>query len=210
MIDPLGRRISASPMFDANGHGTHVAGTIAGGETPDGIAVGVAPKAQIHMGAVLVGDTTLRTLLEGIDWCVQKGSDVLNLSLGFNYYEPLFTQVFDVLIDQYEILPVVAIGNENQGNSSSPGNAHNALGVGAVEMMGRNRLEVAFFSSGASLVFPDLVARHHHHQAGRRRSGRAGLLGHPARPAIRRRVSVRVHGRHVAWPRRTWQAWPRC
>lgn len=154
MIDPLGRRIAASPMFDANGHGTHVSGTIAGGETPDGIAVGVAPKAKIHMAAVLVGDTTIRTLLEGIDWCIQMGSDVLNMSLGFNYYEPLFTQVFDVLIDQYEILPVVAIGNENQGNSSSPGNAHNALGVGAVEKMARNRLEVAFFSSGASLVFP--------------------------------------------------------
>jgi serine protease AprX len=156
MIDPLGRRISASPMFDANGHGTHVAGTIAGGATPDGISVGVAPKAHVHMGAVLVGDTTLRTLLEGIDWCVQKGSDILNLSLGFNYYEPLFSQVFEVLIDQYEMLPVVAIGNENQGNSSSPGNAHNALGVGAVEVMGRSRMEVAFFSSGASLVFPDL------------------------------------------------------
>ncbi|MFN2203380.1 MAG: S8 family serine peptidase [Caldilineaceae bacterium] len=157
MIDPLGRRIAASPMFDANGHGTHVAGTIAGGQTPDGIAVGVAPKAKIHMGAVLVGDTTLRTLLEGIDWCVQMGSDILNLSLGFNYYEPHFTQVFDVLIDQYEMLPVVAIGNENQGNSSSPGNAYNALGVGAVETMGRSRLEVSFYSSGASLVFPDLA-----------------------------------------------------
>jgi subtilisin family serine protease len=109
------------------------------------------------MAAVLVGDATIRTLLEGIDWCVQKGSDIVNMSLGFNYYEPLFGQVFDVLINQYEILPVVAIGNENQGNSSSPGNVHNALGVGAVEKMSHNRLEVAFFSSGASLVIPELA-----------------------------------------------------
>ncbi len=154
MIDPLGRRINAAPMFDAHGHGTHVCGTIAGGETPDGVAVGVAPQAQIHMAAVLVGDATMRTLLEGIDWCIQKGSDVINMSLGFSYYEPLFTQVFDILIDRYEILPVVAVGNEYQGNSSSPGNAYNALGIGAVEKMARNRVDVAFFSSGASLVFP--------------------------------------------------------
>jgi subtilisin family serine protease len=154
MIDPLGRRINAAPMFDGNGHGTHVCGTIAGGETPDGVAIGVAPQAHIHMAAVLVGDATIRTLLEGIDWCIQKGSDVINMSLGFNYYEPLFTQIFEVLIDRYEMLPVVAVGNEYQGNTSSPGNAYNALGVGAVEKMGRHRIDVAFFSSGASLVFP--------------------------------------------------------
>jgi len=50
---------------------------------------------------------------------------------------------------------VVAIGNENHGNSSSPGNAYNAFSVGAVEKVPRGRdLEVAAFSSGASLVFP--------------------------------------------------------
>lgn len=154
MIDPLGRRITASPMFDASGHGTHVTGTIVGGQTPEGVSIGVAPDATAVVGAVLVGDTTIRTLLEGIDWCIEKGADVVNLSLGFNYFEPLFTEVFDILTGQYEILPVVAIGNENLGNSSSPGNVPNAVGVGAVEKMGRARVEVAFFSSGASLVFP--------------------------------------------------------
>jgi hypothetical protein len=32
------------------------------------------------------------------------------MSLGFRYYEPLFAQVFSLLLDQYGILPVVAIG----------------------------------------------------------------------------------------------------
>ncbi|MCP4040670.1 MAG: S8 family serine peptidase, partial [Gammaproteobacteria bacterium] len=50
--------------------------------------------------------------------------------------------------------PVVAIGNENHGNTSSPGNAHNAFSVGAVEKKPRGKADVAFFSSGASLVFP--------------------------------------------------------
>jgi subtilisin family serine protease len=76
------------------------------------------------------------------------------MSLGFSYYEPLFAEVFDLLIEQYGVLPVVAIGNENHGNSSSPGNVYSAFSAGAVEKVGGSRVDVAFFSSGASLVFP--------------------------------------------------------
>jgi subtilisin family serine protease len=155
LIDPLGRRIEVNPSFDAASHGTHVCGTIAGGTTPEGVAIGVAPAASLLVAGVLVGDTTVRTLLEGLSWAVENGADVINMSLGFSYYEPLFANVFEILIDHYGVLPVVAIGNENHGNSSSPGNAYNALSVGAVEKAPRRRNpEVAAFSSGASLVFP--------------------------------------------------------
>ena len=158
IIDPLGRRIGAAPMFDSGIHGTHVCGTIAGRRTPEGVAIGVAPGVNLLVGGVLLGDATIRTLLEGIDWAVEKGADIINMSLGFDYYEPLFAAVFEYLVDNYNVLPVVAIGNENQGNSSSPGNAYNALGVGAVEKLPRNRYDVSFFSSGASLVFPGQAA----------------------------------------------------
>jgi serine protease AprX len=157
MIDPLGRRIETETTFDCGRHGTHVCGTIAGGRTPDGIAIGVAPKAKLLVAAALVGDATLRTLMEGISWAVERGADIINMSLGFSYYEPLFAQVFTMLVDEFGILPVVAIGNDSHGNSSSPGNVHSAFSVGAVERLpgSARRVEVAFFSSGASLVFPD-------------------------------------------------------
>ena len=169
VIDPLGRRITASPAFDCAQHGTHVCGTIAGGKAAKGVSIGVAPSANLLVGGVLIGDTTLRTLLEGISWAIEKGADIINMSLGLSYYEPLFAEVLDILLEQYGILPVVAIGNENHGNTSSPGNAHNAFSVGAVEKVSTNDIDVAFFSSGASLVFfeeetnklvtkPDVVA----------------------------------------------------
>lgn len=154
VIDPLGRRITASPTFDGGQHGTHVCGTIAGGQTEDQVSIGVAPEANLLVGSVLVGEATLLTLMEGISWAVEQGAHVINMSLGFSYYEPLFAQVFDILIRQFNIVPVVAIGNENHGNSSSPGNAHSAFAVGAIEKMPRGKTEVAPFSSGASLVFP--------------------------------------------------------
>jgi subtilisin family serine protease len=70
IIDPLGRRIGAAPAFDAGAHGTHVCGTIAGGQTPEGVHIGVAPEAHLLVAGVLVGDATLRTLLEGLDWAI--------------------------------------------------------------------------------------------------------------------------------------------
>jgi subtilisin family serine protease len=156
LIDPLGRRINTQPTFDAGRHGTHVCGIIAGGRTPEKVAIGVAPEANLLVGGVLVGEATLRTLLEGIDWAIEHGADILNLSLGFDYYEPKFAEVFEIVVNQYGILPVVAVGNANHGNSSSPGNAHNAFTVGAVEKTSATakKVDVAFFSSGASLVFP--------------------------------------------------------
>jgi subtilisin family serine protease len=154
VIDPLGRRITASPAFDSGQHGTHVCGTIAGGQTSDGISIGVAPQANLFVAGVLVGDATLSTLMEGISWAIEQGADIINMSLGFNYYEPLFAEILEILLNQYGILPVVAIGNENHGNSSSPGNTHNAFSVGAIEQNKSDGFSVTSFSSGASLVFP--------------------------------------------------------
>lgn len=155
VIDSLGRRITATPYFDGGNHGTHVCGTVAGGKTASGVSIGVAPEADLLAGGVLIGNSTLRTLVEGISWSIENGADVINMSLGMSYYEPLFAQVFDMLINQYDVLPVVAVGNENHGNTSCPGNAHNAFSIGAVEMLPESELGITFFSSGASLVFPD-------------------------------------------------------
>ncbi|MEM6646830.1 MAG: S8 family serine peptidase, partial [Bacteroidota bacterium] len=154
-------RIELGQPFDGGQQGTHVCGTIAGGTTPDGVAIGVAPEANLLVGNVLSGEATLRTIIEGIAWAVEKGADIINMSLGMTYYEPKFEEFFDLLLNQYSILPVVAIGNENHGNTSSPGSAFSALSVGAAEQTGRGprRLGIAPFSSGASLVFPGALEK---------------------------------------------------
>lgn len=154
VVDPLGNRITTGARFDGGSHGTHVCGTIAGGKDFNNVSIGVAPDAELLVGGVLIGDATLRTLMEGITWAVQQGADIISMSLGFTYYEPQFELVFQQLMNLYGILPVVAIGNENHGNTSSPGSAPTALSVGATEKMTTSRTDVAFFSSGASLSFP--------------------------------------------------------
>ncbi|MFF2890213.1 S8 family serine peptidase [Paenibacillus sp. NPDC057967] len=69
--------------YDDNGHGTHIAGTIAAANQMQGM-IGVAPRALIapvkafdHNGSAFVSDIIL-----GIEWCVRNGMNVINMSFG--------------------------------------------------------------------------------------------------------------------------------
>ncbi len=72
---------------DGNGHGTHVAGTVAARDNTDGV-VGVAPGAPIYSVRVLnnAGSGSWSSVICGIDWVTQnapsKGIKVANMSLG--------------------------------------------------------------------------------------------------------------------------------
>jgi serine protease len=71
--------------LDENGHGTHVAGTIAE-STNNGIgAAGIAYEARIMPVRVLdeQGDGDAVTISRGIRYAVRHGADVINLSLEF-------------------------------------------------------------------------------------------------------------------------------
>ncbi len=73
------------PMDDRDGHGTHVAGIAAGGSTPEGVELGMAPNAQLMALKVFTSEnssTTDATILAAVDDAVKLGADVINLSLG--------------------------------------------------------------------------------------------------------------------------------
>ena len=76
-----------APAKDDNGHGTHVAGTIAGRDTGRGV-VGVAPGAPVYAVKVLdhKGGGTLARILCGLDWVAERaaglGIRAVNMSLG--------------------------------------------------------------------------------------------------------------------------------
>jgi subtilisin len=68
---------------DRNGHGTHVAGIIGARAQGMGIA-GVAPECDLYIGKVLGddGSGSMYMITRAIDWCIDKGVDVINMSLG--------------------------------------------------------------------------------------------------------------------------------
>ncbi len=154
VFDGGGRQVKADPPFDGDEHGTHVCGTIVGGTDNNGVAIGVAPEAELLAGAVLLGRGSLVTLVAGIAWAIEKGANVINLSLGLSFYEPYFEEVLRLVL-QYDVVPVVAVGNRRHGNLDSPGASPHALGVGALERFKHGHTAIAEFSGGASLVLPD-------------------------------------------------------
>lgn len=83
---------------DGNGHGTHVAGTIAAIDNRIGV-VGVAANATVHPVRVLddSGSGYIDWVVKGIDYVVANGSagDVANMSLGANGH---FQSLHDAVI----------------------------------------------------------------------------------------------------------------
>ncbi|KAI9157936.1 Alkaline proteinase [Paramyrothecium foliicola] len=139
-----GRAVAGHNVFtgtheDSIGHGTHVAGTIAGK------TFGVAKKAQIISVKVFQGrQSTASATLDGFNWAVndiiakkRASRSVINLSLG-GRASPSWTAAIDAAY-KAGILSVVAAGNgDEQGNplptsSQSPANAPNAITVGAID-----------------------------------------------------------------------------
>ncbi|WP_109509581.1 S8 family peptidase [Nocardioides speluncae] len=120
---------------DTNGHGTHVASTIAG----DGSKYrGVAPDATLAVGKVCESVGCYDSaILAGMDWAARDAkAQVVNMSLGAPNspdIDPLEAEV-DKLTAETGTLFVIAAGNSNgTGSVSSPSTADSALSVGAVD-----------------------------------------------------------------------------
>ncbi|EFL31101.1 alkaline serine protease [Streptomyces viridochromogenes DSM 40736] len=113
---------------DGNGHGTHVATTIAGS------TYGVAKKAKIVGVRVLnnSGSGTTAGVIAGIDWVTQNhsGPSVANMSLGGGASASLDTAVRNSIASG--VTYAVAAGNSSTtASSSSPARVAEAITVGA-------------------------------------------------------------------------------
>ncbi len=81
--------------YDDHGHGTHCAGTAAGGavtirinDADIDVTLGVAPGADL-MGVKVLNDAgsgNFSCILDGVQWAVENGADVLSMSLGVLQY----------------------------------------------------------------------------------------------------------------------------
>jgi serine protease len=118
---------------DDNGHGTHVAGTIAQAtNNAEGVA-GIAFEATLMPIKVLdsAGSGNSADIADGIRWAVDHGAKVLNLSLGgFGYSRVIENAV--AYARSHGAVVVAAAGNHGDGTVAYPAAYAGAVGVGAV------------------------------------------------------------------------------
>ena len=130
--------------LDDNGHGTHIAGTIAAANSMEGI-IGVAPRSVIYpvkafdnQGSAYVSDIIL-----GIDWCVRNRVDIINMSFGMRTKSKALLDVVNRATKQ-GIVIVASSGNDGKRRSIDyPARYSQTISVGASD---ENR-QIADFSN---------------------------------------------------------------
>ena len=124
---------------DGNGHGTHVAGTVAAIDNAIGV-VGVAANATVHPVRVLDdrGSGTIDSVIAGIDYVAANAQpgDVANMSLGARgHYQSLHDAV--IRAADNGILFAIAAGNDgDNANNYEPAHVEHSLvySISAVEV----------------------------------------------------------------------------
>ncbi len=120
--------------IDRNGHGTHVAGTIAGENNGFGVT-GVAYNAKIMPVKVLSdsGSGSVSSITKGIYYAVNQGANVINLSLGSDFPNSSLASAVEYASSK-GVVVVMAAGNNGLPIISYPASYANqwGLAVGAV------------------------------------------------------------------------------
>ena len=169
---------NANGRGDKYGHGTHVAGIIAGDGTGDTDHTGLAGGVSLVSLKALddKGQGSTSDVIAAIDWIATYGSyydiRVVNLSLGQGVTESILTDPLVAAVDNlWDLGYVVVVAAGNYGNQGyatvmSPGNSRKVITVGSLTDSGTADPSddyVSSFSSrgptlGDMVLKPDLIA----------------------------------------------------
>jgi subtilisin len=114
--------VTGETVQDANGHGTHVAGTLAGPrDSAAGRRYGVAPEAALLVGKVLnsEGEGFDDQIVNAIQWAIEQKARIISMSLGSKRavdepYSPLYERIAErALQGNPGTIIVAAAGNDS-------------------------------------------------------------------------------------------------
>ncbi|MFI7026208.1 type VII secretion-associated serine protease mycosin [Micromonospora sp. NPDC049900] len=148
----------ARGRVDREGHGTGMASLIAGhGHGPgnrDGV-LGIAPKARIlpvtikSPRAAVIAPTAIAA---GIDWAVDNGADIVNVSLGASHSEELNRAVDRAY--QRNVVVVAAVGNRKDAIIGNPARHPGAIAVNGTDRAGVISKEAALPAEEVDIAAP--------------------------------------------------------
>jgi serine protease AprX len=183
-VADLGNRVSVRvdftpdhDGFDRYGHGTHMAGLIAGnGTLSNGTWAGAARKANLISVKVAGkdGSTDVSVVIAAMQWIVAHRAAynirILNLSFGTDAIQPYLLDPLDFAVERVwlsGITVIVAAGNRGSlpGTINKPGDDPFVITVGAADVKGTastgDDVVAGFSSRGPThdlVVKPDVVA----------------------------------------------------
>lgn len=141
------------PFYDGNGHGTHVSGTVAALNNTLGV-IGVAHNADLYAVKVLNNDGSgsYAGIAQGIEWAVNNGMDIINMSLGGSSNSSILEQWCNTAYNS-GVLVVAAAGNSGNvgGNNDSVGYPAKYASVIAVAAIDSNNKRPSWSSTGPAV-----------------------------------------------------------
>lgn len=154
-VSLVGVQESTNPKLwkDKNGHGTWCAGIIAAENNTIGV-VGVAPNASLYAVKVLRNDGTgtYSDLIDGIEWSVDNGMQVISMSLGGTTNSTALKEACDAAYGHGLIL-VAAAGNEGDGDPTTDEVLYPAAYDSVIAVSATNASDIApYWSSSGDEV----------------------------------------------------------
>jgi serine protease len=139
---------------DDNGHGTHVAGTVAQSTNNNYGVAGIAYEAKIMPLKVLSasGGGTISDIAEAIRFAADNKADVINLSLGGGGESQVMKDAIDYAYNKGVVI-IAAAGNEGNNSASYPARYAHVIGVAATDAQGE-KAEFSNFGAGVDISAP--------------------------------------------------------
>jgi hypothetical protein len=138
---------------DGNGHGTHVAGTIAAiGNNNRGV-VGVNRNGRIKLHILKIFNNNgqwsfTSNLIQAVEECVRVGSTVVNMSLGGGQYSRAENDAYNRIKNQDNVILVASAGNSGGKAKSYPASYSSVMSIAATDSQNRK----AWFSQSNNEV----------------------------------------------------------
>ena len=141
--------VDNDPM-DRNGHGTHVAGTVASYNNVSGVM-----REATLIPVKVLGDSgggSLQGIQRGILHAADVGADVINMSLGGGGYSDILAEACETAYNSGTVL-VAASGNSGRSPVAYPSGYRHVISVGAVDSS-EDRASFSNYGEDLNVVAP--------------------------------------------------------
>lgn len=141
------------PPHDDNGHGTHIAGTIAAHNEQSGMT-GVAPEAIIHPVKAFdhQGSAYIADIVSGIEWCIRSRMQIINMSFGMRHHSEA-VQAAVRKAQRAGIVIIASAGNDGKLRADFPARYPGVICVGAAARH-NGKLKMSNYGSHIDIYAP--------------------------------------------------------